>query len=98
MGRLNKIVFVINRNKSGAEQLAGDLGSLAKSKGVSYEIITTFPIHPDAVKGMDLCVVVGGDGTLLGVTEAVSQWKVPVMGVNLGRLGFMAHFLPDEVK
>jgi len=98
MGRLSEIVFIVNRNKTGAEELAGELGTIADSKGVSHEIITNFPIRPDVVKGKDLCVVVGGDGTLLGVTEAVSEWKVPVMGVNLGRLGFMAHFLPDEVK
>lgn len=98
MGRLKQIVFVINRDKPGAEALAAELGTLAEQQGVACRIITHFPIDSNEVKEMDLCVVVGGDGTLLGVTEAVSESKVPVMGVNLGRLGFMAHFLPDKVK
>ena len=98
MGRLNDILFVINQNKAGARELADQLGRLAESMGVRHEITSDFPMDESLVVGKDLCVVVGGDGTLLGVTEAVSGLKVPVMGVNLGRLGFMAHFLPNEVQ
>ena len=98
MGRLKDILFVINQNKTGARELAGQLGRLAESMGVRHEITSNFPVEENLVTGKDLCVVVGGDGTLLGVTEAVSGLKIPVMGVNLGRLGFMAQFLPNEVQ
>ena len=37
----------------------------------------------------DLCLVVGGDGTMLGVGRQLAQHKVPLIGINQGRLGFI---------
>ena len=37
----------------------------------------------------DLCLVVGGDGTMLGIGRQLAQHKVPLIGINQGRLGFM---------
>ena len=37
----------------------------------------------------DLCLVVGGDGTMLGVCRQMAKFKVPLIGINQGRLGFM---------
>ncbi|HET7314352.1 NAD(+) kinase [Salinisphaera sp.] len=46
----------------------------------------------------DLVVVVGGDGTLLDAGRAVAAHGVPLLGINLGRLGFMVDVLPDDMK
>lgn len=37
----------------------------------------------------DLCLVVGGDGTMLGIGRQLAQYKVPLIGINQGRLGFI---------
>lgn len=37
----------------------------------------------------DLCLVVGGDGTMLGVGRRLAQFQVPLIGINQGRLGFI---------
>ena len=37
----------------------------------------------------DLCLVVGGDGTMLGIGRQLAQHKVPLIGINQGRLGFI---------
>ncbi|MEK7190929.1 MAG: NAD(+) kinase [Pseudomonadota bacterium] len=57
------------------------------------------PTQPlDAIgKNVDLAVVVGGDGTLLNVARHLAPHRVPLIGVNLGRLGFLADIRPDDM-
>ena len=46
----------------------------------------------------DIALSLGGDGTLLGVCRRYGAMEVPVCGVNIGTLGFMADIEPDELE
>ena len=46
----------------------------------------------------DLLIVVGGDGSLLGVARDLAASQVPVIGVNRGGLGFLADISPDQIE
>ncbi len=46
----------------------------------------------------DSLIAIGGDGTILGVAEKASQREIPIVGVNLGRLGFLADIEPRELE
>jgi NAD+ kinase len=52
----------------------------------------------DVLKGADFAIVFGGDGTILSAARSLSENNVPVIGVNVGRLGFLAEFSLEEVK
>ena len=47
---------------------------------------------------LDAALVLGGDGTLLSTARRLKGNRVPVMGVNFGRLGFLASFTPAQFK
>ena len=46
----------------------------------------------------DFTLVIGGDGTLLRVARFYSEWKIPVLGINLGRLGFLSQGAIVEIS
>jgi NAD+ kinase len=46
----------------------------------------------------DLCLVVGGDGTMLGIGRQLAPHGVPLIGINLGRLGFMTDIPFDRYQ
>lgn len=46
----------------------------------------------------DLVIVVGGDGTLLAAARSLVDHEVPILGINLGRVGFLADILPTNLK
>jgi NAD+ kinase len=48
-------------------------------------------------QGTDLALSVGGDGTILRVARLVAEFGVPIVGVNMGHLGFMTEFSASEV-
>lgn len=51
----------------------------------------------DMMKRADLVIAMGGDGTLLKTARRVSYKEVPVLGVNLGNLGFLSEVGPDHM-
>jgi NAD+ kinase len=66
-----------------------EIASSLKIKGVAREDIPSMA---------DIIVVFGGDGTLLSVARLVGDRGVPIIGVNLGGLGFITELSRDEVR
>ncbi len=52
---------------------------------------------PELLEGADLAVALGGDGTMLRAVHLAAPAHVPVLGVNLGRLGYLAVLEPDAL-
>ncbi|MCW8934230.1 MAG: NAD(+) kinase [Gammaproteobacteria bacterium] len=48
-------------------------------------------------KQSDLAIVVGGDGTFLSAVRSLAEHNIPVLGINLGRLGFLVDISPDDM-
>ena len=56
---------------------------------------TVVPSGPEAAEGAELVIVLGGDGTLLRAAELARPAGTPLIGVNLGHVGFLAETEPD---
>ena len=50
-----------------------------------------FKTHHDFKKGIDLAISIGGDGTFMKCVSYIRDSQVPIMGINMGRLGFLAN-------
>lgn len=73
-------------------RLSSMLERLEKEAFTLYEITRGADILP----GTDLVMSVGGDGTFLSASQCVGETGIPVIGVNLGRLGFLSEYSPEE--
>lgn len=51
----------------------------------------------EQLKGTDLLISLGGDGTLVRLARLTAGANTPILGVNLGRVGFLAELQPDQV-
>lgn len=57
-----------------------------RAMGVEIEVVDADPL---AARGCELVLVLGGDGTFLRAAELARNADIPVLGVNLGRIGFL---------
>ena len=55
-------------------------------------------IEPDELTNVDLVISMGGDGTFLKAACIVGEREIPILGINKGRLGFLADVLPSEIE
>jgi NAD+ kinase len=54
--------------------------------------------HQELGQRCDLAVVVGGDGTMLGIARELARWNLPLVGINQGRLGFITDIPQDQYR
>ena len=62
------------------------------------ENTSTFFLSEDLTDAIDFIISLGGDGTLLDTVTLVRNKNIPVMGINFGRLGFLASIGRDEME
>ncbi len=92
MKKNRKILFVVNIQKANALNIAEKLSEIARSAGMDTVISTDYPTPEACFVNVDSCCVIGGDGTILSCAKMLAKYSVPVFGINLGKLGFLATY------
>lgn len=80
-----------------SNELASDLKQKIKRWCTKENLKLSVWLVGERIKKTDLLLCLGGDGTLLSLTGQVAELGVPVLGVNLGTLGFLAETSSEEV-
>jgi NAD+ kinase len=105
--RIRSIGLVVRPDRpQHAITLATDLTSWIKSHGLdaiseplTAPIIGARPAEPAQLgREADLVVVLGGDGTFLGAARMMGERETPILGINLGGLGFLTEITIDEAR
>ena len=86
-------VFIKDKSIEADNRLRDLLERLGKSGCELYDIED----KEDLQSGTEMVMSVGGDGTFLSASKRVAQSGVPIIGVNLGRLGFLSENSPENV-
>lgn len=81
--------IIIKKNHSPADTFAEMLCNWLQNKGI---VATINQIEPD----LDILIIAGGDGTLLHVADLAARYSIPVIGINLGNLGFLTELTEEE--
>jgi len=91
MGSEFKRVLILGRRED--SRVAGPMAALVEHlTKAGIEVV-----DDETVTGSDLVIAIGGDGTMLYAASLVRDHDVPLLGINRGRLGFLADVLPDEM-
>lgn len=61
-------------------------------------IIKTFNTHKELIGNVDYMLSIGGDGTFLATLQFIRNSGIPVLGINTGRLGFLANVAQTEIS
>jgi len=102
---MKRIGIIAKGNKPGAVQVVKELVGWLKDHKVECFVepaIAKAVSHPSLHKtemplAVDMVVVLGGDGTLLAAARALQKKRIPILGVNLGGLGFLTESTLDEL-
>jgi NAD+ kinase len=96
--KLPKIVIFGDPKKGRVAQVMKDFTEFAESKAQIVDCCYLEESKISAVKKSDFAIVLGGDGSIISAGRMLCRSNVPVIGVNLGKLGFLAEFSVPEFK
>lgn len=111
MKELTKLVIFGDPKKSGVNEAISQFTEFAKDKANIIGNYNIMELHDscmdnnpanaaiqDILNKSDFAVVFGGDGSIICTARFVSEANIPVIGVNVGKLGFLAEFSVEELK
>ncbi len=100
--------LLIVRNNSNSQAIDASLllATYLSTQGIGFALFDSSDLegltpNPEVrrilAQGVDMAVVLGGDGTILRTARAICDGGVPILGINFGRLGFLANESDDGV-
>jgi NAD+ kinase len=87
--KIRKAGIILKQGSVKPRKIAKELITWLADKGIETVVDTV-------EKDLDILIILGGDGTLLLVADKASRYEIPVMGINLGGLGFLTAVAAKE--
>ena len=87
--KIQQAGIITKKHHEGAARCAERLSRWLGDHGIKTILNQIFP-------DLDILIILGGDGTLLHVAETAARYGIPVIGINLGNLGFLTELTENE--
>lgn len=98
---MNKFIIFTNTDKDEGLALSKKITEYLNEKGAVSSIVCDAVLDNGAmdgfIKGADAAIVLGGDGTMLRATWGIGIYDIPLIGINLGTLGFLTEVEESNV-
>ncbi|MBU0718601.1 MAG: NAD(+)/NADH kinase [Planctomycetes bacterium] len=95
---MRRVFLLANPDKLEAKRALRKVETFAASKCEVVGAAVGIDGRPAVDARADRIIVFGGDGTLIGVARSLGSDQIPLIAVNVGKLGFLAEFSVDELK
>jgi len=106
-----EVLLVVHTGRNDTRQAAAKIAGWFSDAGIKLRVLereapdleqSTYqrvvPASPQAAEGAELVFVLGGDGTLLRAAELAWPAEVPMLAINMGRVGFLTEANPDVLE
>ncbi len=98
------VAVLPNLDKRGSGEVVGKLGKILRQEGIEAYLPenimgTDFKHAPDdkIFKIADIIITIGGDGTIIRYAKRAAEYNKPVLGINAGRMGYLANIEQNEL-
>ena len=103
---MRNIFFVYNSSKENALTIASEVITFLKSKDLTIYVecekiskdYNLEMIDGEGLNKCDLAVILGGDGTILKFAKEYGTYQIPILGINIGRVGALASANPSNYQ
>jgi NAD+ kinase len=104
--KISRVVVIINQTKPHAKQTGAALKAIFDRERVEQQWIETLPPRKNLYRRLadlrdlkaDLVIACGGDGTLLQAAHRTRGSSIPILGINIGYLGFITSIMGNRVR
>lgn len=93
-----RVYLIGNPDKQHVREVFEELRAWIPARAELVGSAVSLDVHEVLAKRPDRVIVLGGDGTLLGVAGKLAADQLPLVGVNLGKLGYLAEFTVEALK
>ena len=104
-----EVLLVVHTGRAHAREAAADVAAALRDAGIGVRVLDDEAAElaiahaaalsrDTAADGAELVIVLGGDGTLLRAAELARPHGAPLLGINLGHVGFLAEIEPNKLE
>ncbi|MEA3336411.1 MAG: NAD(+)/NADH kinase [Chloroflexota bacterium] len=94
----SRIGILFHPHKPESKELALEMAAMLEEQACAFWIGSAWDDEAieDQLPDLDMLITLGGDGTILRAARLGASYAIPILGVKMGRLGFLAEVQPDD--